>query len=525
MASKKLPMIPTVPKSVPPTTTPPINPLTGKPFGGTTTSTGSTSPTTTIPPIVGDAQNKYDAAIANAAKLGIDPKTGKAITTAPKPTTTSTGPTGINPLTGKPYGGATTQGTKKPEPGGWKGIWKDIADVTIDPVKRVGASSLQWIVKQPFPVTNPMYGTAVNPETGELEQQTVASALQTVDLGKRIVVSSVKEVTDAINGGDADWGDWANQIGDASFGFGSAFPDPTGIKWVDRGIGFAGDFALDPLNWIVPFSGVAAEQTIRAGTALATKESAKILTDYTVKGIVRKGLTDAELQAFALADDGYRIATDAVVGARAAGEAPDVIKGFEAAAKSAEDEVIRLGKETAMKAGTRGGKVLTIAEQRAKASEEWLVALANDAGDDVIQAASNKLVGLNRELAQANIGRYGARRTYRGYSREDLAERARLFAENAKQTAQDLADDAMNAPYVGPDQLRQLDIAEQIGKILTPDKIADIATRGYNALYDDAGKLLGVKSGFRTVGGGRISSKIPGIRNIAGKGIGGDKLA
>ena len=524
MASKKLPMIPTVPKSVPPTTTPPINPLTGKPFGGTTTSTGSTSPTTTIPPIVGDAQNRYDAAIANAAKLGIDPKTGKAITTAPQPTTT--GQTGINPLTGKPFGGATTtQGTKKPEPGGWKGIWKDIADVTIDPVKRVGASSLQWIVKQPFPVTNPMYGTAVNPETGELEQQTVGSALQTVDLGKRIVVSSVKEVTDAINGGDADWGDWANQIGDASFGFGSAFPDPTGIKWVDRGIGFAGDFALDPLNWIVPFSGVAAEQTIRAGTALATKESAKILTDYTVKGIVRRGLTDAELQAFALADDGYRIANDALVGARATGQAPDVISGLEAAAKSAEDEVIRLGKETAMKAGTRGGKVLTIAEQRAKASEEWLVALANDAGDDVIQAASNKLVGLNRDLAQANIGRYGARRTYRGYSREDLAERARLFAENAKQTAQDLADNLMNAPYVGPNELRQLDIAEQIGKILTPDKIADIATRGYNALYDDAGKLLGVKSGFRTVGGGRISSKIPGIRNIAGKGIGGDKLA
>lgn len=542
MASKKIPMIPGVRKSTPPTTTPPttttpINPLTGKPYGGGTTSTGSTSPTTTIPPIVEDAQNKYDAAIADAAKLGIDPQTGKPITTAPKPITTTTGQTGINPLTGKPYGGATsTPGTKKPEPGGWKGLWKDIADVTIDPIGRVGSSTLQWIVKQPLPTTNPMYNYTVDPETGQLKQKTVADALDTVDVGKRIVVSSVKEVTDAINGGDADWGDWANQITDASFGFGSAFPDPTGIKWVDRGIGFAGDFVLDPLNWVVPFSGVAAEQAIRAGTVLATKESAKILVDYTAKGIIRKGLTDAELAAFALADDGYRIANDALVGARATGQAPDVISGLEAAAKSAEDEVIRIGQETAMKAGTRGGKILSIAEQRAKASEEWLVALANDAGDDVIETAANKLVNLNRELSQANIGRYGARRTYRGYAREDLAERARLFAEKAKQTAVDLRE---QGGRIGPDELRALDIAEQIGKILTPDKIADIATRGYNALYDDAGKLLGVTSGFRTVGGGRATQfieslvsgkKIPGTniktpRLPGGKRIGGDKLA
>lgn len=522
---------PPPPNPVSPTTTVPsgINPLTGKPFGAGTSSSSSTP---TIPVIVQEAQNALDKSITTAEQLGLDYKTGKRIDV--KPTTTIPGstptiPVGINPLTGKPFGGGTTQGTtqgtKKPEPGGWKGLWKDIADVTIDPAGRVTSSALQWIVRQPLPASTPIFGTGIN-SGGKLTQPTVGSALIMAQAPQRAIISSVKELTDIRSGGFSPK-ELLEQAKDPAFGFGTAFPSPTGIKWVDRGIGAVGDFALDPLNWAVPFSGVAVEQAVKAGVILATKESAKILVEYSAKGVVRKGLTKIELEAFALADDGYRIATDAVVNARKQGIEASVITGLEQAAKEAEDVVIEIGQNVAKKAQTRGGKVLTIVDERAKAADEWLVAKANNASESVIKDAADKLSKLSQDLTQANIGRYAPRRTYRGYAREDLAERARLFAEKSKQVLDDIDQRLIDDPTsISPAEMQAANVAEQVVKILNPDKIAEIATRGYNALYDDAGTLLGTSSGLRTTGF-RVPSKIPlvGGKTVGRKFIpGSDKL-
>ena len=204
---------------VSPTTTVPsgINPLTGKPYGAGTSSSSSTP---TIPVIVQEAQNALDKSVTTAEQLGLDPKTGKRIDVKPTttiPGSTPTTPVGINPLTGKPFGGGTTQGTtqgtKKPEPGGWKGLWKDIADVTIDPAKRVTSSALQWIVRQPLPASTPIFGTGIN-SGGKLTQPTVGSALIMAQAPQRAIISSVKELTDAVNGGGFSPKEWLEQAKD-----------------------------------------------------------------------------------------------------------------------------------------------------------------------------------------------------------------------------------------------------------------------------------------------------------------------
>lgn len=76
--------------------------------------------------------------------------------------------------------------------------------------------------------------------------------LQVFDTGRSAAVSGVREIVDAL---DTDPNttpsltDFATQ-GRQHIGFGTAFPDPTGIGWLDKGIGFTGDVALDPLTYV-----------------------------------------------------------------------------------------------------------------------------------------------------------------------------------------------------------------------------------------------------------------------------------
>ena len=87
-----------------------------------------------------------------------------------------------------------------------------------------------------FVVNNPITQAALKP-------------LQALDVPRRGIWSTVQEGTDWLQGEGFSGGDWLEQVKDPTFGAGDVIPD-TGNKWLDRGIGLAGDIALDPLTYV-----------------------------------------------------------------------------------------------------------------------------------------------------------------------------------------------------------------------------------------------------------------------------------
>ncbi len=78
--------------------------------------------------------------------------------------------------------------------------------------------------------------------------RTILKPLEVLDVPRRVVISGIHEIADAIGSGDASWDDFTDQVKDPTFGVGK-FVD-TGNKWVDRALGFFGDVALDPLTYV-----------------------------------------------------------------------------------------------------------------------------------------------------------------------------------------------------------------------------------------------------------------------------------
>lgn len=99
---------------------------------------------------------------------------------------------------------------------------------------------------------------------------TVLKPLEILDLPRRVVASTLKEVVDAIpfnddpNRRNGFWdevsiSDWIQQIKDPSFGTGTLLGDITPNKWVNRAIGLVGDIALDPMTYLTLGGNVAAK--------------------------------------------------------------------------------------------------------------------------------------------------------------------------------------------------------------------------------------------------------------------------
>lgn len=80
--------------------------------------------------------------------------------------------------------------------------------------------------------------------------QTVLKPLEVLDIPRRVVISGIQEGIDAFGDGDASWNDFMNQAKDPTFGFGTVVGNATGVKWVDRAIGLAGDILLDPMTYL-----------------------------------------------------------------------------------------------------------------------------------------------------------------------------------------------------------------------------------------------------------------------------------
>lgn len=99
---------------------------------------------------------------------------------------------------------------------------------------------------------------------------TILKPLQTLDTGRRAVISTVREVADILDTDPdtvASFDDWMRQTKNVNYGFGTAFP----MKgWAGRIIGFIGDVALDPITYATLGGAVPAKALIKGG-ALAGK--------------------------------------------------------------------------------------------------------------------------------------------------------------------------------------------------------------------------------------------------------------
>lgn len=123
--------------------------------------------------------------------------------------------------------------------------------------------------------------------------------LEVLDYGRRAVTSTLKEAYDYGKTGEFSTEDWRKQTNDPTFGVGKFVN--TGNKWLDRGLGFLGDVALDPVNYV----------TLGAGTFIGAGGRAALATRLLEAGaseaIVSKagklglaGLKSAEREAYNL---------------------------------------------------------------------------------------------------------------------------------------------------------------------------------------------------------------------------------
>ena len=151
-------------------------------------------------------------------------------------------------------------------------------------------------------------GTVVNNPIS----RAVMAPLQVLDMPRRAVMSTVQEVADAMNGGDASFSDWSEQFGDESFGFGDVVGD-TGNIWADRFIGLAGDILLDPLTY-VGGSAILAGAGRGARVGAAARSVAHGFSDEITQGLGRLGYSSVNadkraamrLAGEAIHDPGYR---------------------------------------------------------------------------------------------------------------------------------------------------------------------------------------------------------------------------
>jgi hypothetical protein len=105
--------------------------------------------------------------------------------------------------------------------------------------------------------------------------KTILGGLSVVDTPRRFVISSVRELVDAVDSNpltDASFKDLFTQTKDVSYGFGTAFPME---GWGGRVVGFLGDVLLDPLTYAT----FGSKNAFMAGT-----KGALLMTGKTVAG-------------------------------------------------------------------------------------------------------------------------------------------------------------------------------------------------------------------------------------------------
>jgi len=108
--------------------------------------------------------------------------------------------------------------------------------------------------------------------------KTVLGGLSIVDTPRRFVISTARELVDAVDGDpltDASFKDLFSQTKDVTYGFGTAFPME---GWGGRVVGFLGDVLLDPITYATLGSSVPASALVKGtNVSLRTALGAKTL--------------------------------------------------------------------------------------------------------------------------------------------------------------------------------------------------------------------------------------------------------
>ena len=358
-------------------------------------------------------------------------------------------------------------------------------------------------------------------------------AVGLLGLGTRASASLLKEASDIFNGGDASFTDVWDQFADPEYGYGTAFPEPLGIKnkWVAYPLHFALDIALDPTTYLTFGGSAIAKTLVRSGVQLATKEVAqaagkKVLTELTQESVeALSGKIGRDL-AVKLVDDVAEV-TAAKTAREAAQALLDEAIGFgddiaretsqqaldtaTIAVREADRAVQESISNAAIALGGKGGKILEKETARQLAHEAWVQA----AGTTGEKAAKQALDKATEELSVSAIFRGGVRRGYGRQAALDLADNARL-----------VRDDALNILGDASASAARRASAQKVVEDLSDEVIADIAKRGYQAIQKDVARALGT-TGKTRFGVGKFSTYVPGVgsgRKLIYRGLNGVRL-
>jgi len=270
----------------------------------------------------------------------------------------------------------------------------------------------------------------------------ILKPLQVIDVGKRVVQSSIKNQYDVLSGNQNIFEagkDFFNEVKDPNLSGKKLFGINTGHKWLDSTIGFVLDVGLDPTTYLTLGTGTAAKIGLQTVIKTAGKEAAERIAREAAEDLVTKGVKEVT----------------------------------EAASKKL---AIELG-EGATKKQVRQGAAAIVAEAAQVAKQSGVT-------------------GADRMLAQAT------RRWTAVAPRKQLGFGARTATATSIKELRDQA--ALEASeLVGTAAGRR---AEAFVRTMTDDVIEKIAVRGVGGLSDDVLKELGVAGGLRWgIGGAKVA--------------------
>lgn len=287
----------------------------------------------------------------------------------------------------------------------------------------------------------------------------ILKPLQTVDVGRRVVLSGVKEGIDVFGSGDASLKDLGSQIKDVNLSSKKLFNIDTGNKWLDSALGFTVDVLADPTTYL----------TLGTGTA------AKVALQQTTKTIARE------------------------VGEKAATELTE--KFIREAAEDLATKTVKQATEAAAKkVSTQLGKDAT-AKQIRVASR----AIAAEAGKIAVEDGTK---GAAKKAAQA-AARYsavGPRRTLGAGAREARAIALRDARQQALLEVERATADGFKA---------QARVAQRFADSLSDETIAKLAAKGASAITPELAKEMGLYGGLKWGAFGARTGLTTSVRGTA----------
>ena len=261
----------------------------------------------------------------------------------------------------------------------------------------------------------------------------VLKPLQTIDVGRRVVLSTVREGIDVFGSGDASFKDFYKQATDVTLDPKKLFNIPkTGNKFLDSTIGFVIDVGADPLTYLTLGTGTAAKIGLQSLVKTVGKEAAERIAREAAEDLATKSVKEV-------------------------------------------NEIVT--KKLIKELGESGNK---------KVIRQGAAATVADAAQ-VAKRADVVIPGIDAKLAQAT------RKWATVAPRKQLGLNART---STAQSIKQLRDDALQeaSEFAGKAQGRR---AAAFANTMSDEVIETISRRGVGGLSDDVLEELGITGGLR----------------------------